>query len=256
MAIQHHRTIFISDVHLGSKGAKAEELLEFLSQNTSDTLYLVGDIIDFWALQRKAYFPQSHQSVLREIMDRARNGTKVIYLPGNHDENIRDFSLPMDLGNILITNECTHEAADGRRYLVIHGDQFDQVVLYAKWLAWAGDIGYTLLLKSNGVVNHFRRMFGLGYWSLSAYVKGRVKSAVSFVGNYENAVVSAVRARGLNGVICGHIHTAAISQFGEIAYLNDGDWVESLTAIVEDQSGEMRLVVWDAEKETAYDLAA
>jgi UDP-2,3-diacylglucosamine pyrophosphatase LpxH len=238
-----YRSIFISDLHLGSRGARAEAVEDFLKHHASENLFLVGDIIDFWALSRGVYFPTSHQNVLRKIMKRAKQGTRVTYIVGNHDDVVRGF-IPVEFGEIEVCNETIYESADGKKYLIIHGDQFDQVVKYAKWLAFLGDIGYEILLKSNRIVNKFRSMFGLGYWSLAAYMKKTVKGAVNFIGNYEQAVVRAARDHKVNGVVCGHIHSAAMSQFDDILYLNTGDFVESCTAIVEHMDGTMELIHW------------
>lgn len=236
-----YRSIFISDIHLGSRGSKAAALNKFLKGHTSEYLYLVGDIVDFWALRRKVFFPQSHVNVVRRILKRA-NSSKVFYIVGNHDEQLRQF-LPMAFGDIQFVNEMTHQTADGRRFLVIHGDQYDQVMLYAKWLAFLGDIGYSLLMRANGAVNRFRRWFGMGYWSLSAYAKRKVKVAVNFIGQFEDAVAHDVRQRGLDGVICGHIHHAEIKPLTDtFAYMNCGDWVESCSVLVEHFDGRIELL--------------
>lgn len=237
----HFRTIFISDVHLGSKACNAEAALDFLKTHSCDALYIVGDFIDLWALRRKVFLPQSHVNVIQRVLKIAKQGTKVVYCPGNHDEYVREF-IPVTLGNITIVDDAIFETVDGRRFLVIHGDAFDQVVRHARWLAWLGDIGYHLLMSSNSLVNGVRRRLGLPRWSLSAYVKSRVKQAVSFVGNFERAVVRSVEEKGLDGVICGHIHTANIARFGGVLYLNDGDFCESCTALVERDNGELVLM--------------
>jgi UDP-2,3-diacylglucosamine pyrophosphatase LpxH len=251
----HYRSIFISDVHLGTPGCRADALLSFLRAHSSDHLYLIGDIVDFWSLSRRSYFPQDHVNVLRKFLSRSAQGTRVIYIPGNHDEAIRSF-LPVLLGGIDVVEDCIHVTADGRKFFVVHGDVYDQVVKYAKWLAWMGDIGYHLLLRSNRVVNCVRRRFGLGYWSLSAHIKQRVKAAVNFIGSYEDAVSQDVRTRGADGVICGHIHHAEIKPMGGVLYCNTGDWVESCTAVVEHNDGRLELVHWasfEAVKETEND---
>ena len=237
----HYRTVFISDIHLGTSGCQADALLRFLRSCTTDTLYLVGDIFDLWAISRKPYFPQSHVNVVRKFLSRSDQGVRVVYVPGNHDEAVREL-LPFNAGNIVVADEYIHETADGRKLLIIHGDQFDQVVKYAKWLAWIGDIGYGLLLRTNNIVNLVRRKFGLGYWSLSAAVKRHVKLAVNFIGRYEDAVIKAVRARGVDGVVCGHIHHAELKQLQGVLYCNTGDWVESLTAVVEHNDGRIELL--------------
>lgn len=235
-----YRSIFISDVHLGSRGSQAEALNKFLKSNSSEYLYLVGDIVDFWALRRKVFFPQSHVNVIRRILKRSDH-VKVTYIVGNHDEALRQF-IPMAFGDIQVANEVIHETADGRRFLVIHGDAFDQVMRYAKWLAFLGDVGYGILLRSNGIVNTLRRRFGLGYWSLSAYVKHKVKMAANFIGQFEQAVELSVRERNVHGVICGHIHHAEIKEYPDFTYINDGDWVESCTAVVEHMDGRLELI--------------
>lgn len=241
MEKQHYRSIFISDVHLGAKACSAEALLDFLRSHSSEYLYLVGDIVDGWAMKRGIYFPQSHVNVLRKFLSRSNQGCRVIYLAGNHDEAIRTF-LPLQLGTIELLDETIHETADGRRFLVIHGDQFDQVMQYAKWLAWLGDIGYTFLISMNRYVNWVRRRFGLGYWSLSAYAKRKVKSASSFIDEFENAVSRSVRDRGVDGVICGHIHHPEIKQINGITYANDGDWCETRSALVEHHDGRLEIL--------------
>lgn len=238
---KHYRAVFISDVHLGSRGSQAELLLELLKSHTCDHLYLVGDIIDLWALKRRIFFPQAHVDVVRRIMKIASQGVPVTYIIGNHDDALRNL-IPLTIGNVTLDDEYIHRAADGRRYLVIHGDQFDQVVRHAKWVALLGDVAYDLLMRSNHIVNFVRRKFNLCHWSLSAYLKARVKQAVNFVGSYEDAVVKAIKDKAVDGVICGHIHTPAIKVMDGYYYINTGDWVESITAVVEDEHGEMRIV--------------
>ncbi len=236
----HHRSIWISDIHLGTRGCQAEELLDFLNKHTADTIYLVGDIIDMWALSRKIYFPQSHLNVMKKVLTLSRE-TKIIYVRGNHDETLDQF-VPFDIGNIEVVHEATHIMGDGKRFLVCHGDKYDQVMKYARWLAVLGDIGYVMLLKSNRLVNWFRRKAGFGYWSLSAYTKRKVKGVVGFIGSFENAVVRDAAEQGYEGVICGHIHHAEIKDIGGVIYANDGDWVESCTALVEDSEGQLSII--------------
>lgn len=238
-----YRTIFISDIHLGTAGCNAELLLDFLKSTECDTLYLVGDIVDGWQLRKGWYWPQAHNDVVRAILKMAKHGTHVIYVPGNHDEHFRDY-VGLEFGGIELLAEDVHLTADGRRLLVIHGDQFDNVVLYHKWLAFLGDGAYTLLLKSNGTVNWVRRKLGLPYWSLAAHMKKRVKNAVQFISRFEEVVAHAAAERHVDGVVCGHIHSAEIRQFGAITYYNDGDWVESCTALVEHADGQMEIVDW------------
>lgn len=238
-----HRTIFISDTHLGTRGCKAELLADFLRHNDCKTLYLVGDIIDGWRLQRSWYWPQSHNDVVQELLKKARKGTKVVYIPGNHDEALREYA-DLSFGDIDMRNEDIFECADGRRFLVLHGDHFDGVVKYAKWLAVLGDWAYTSAMVLSDGVNVVRRNFGLPYWSLSAYLKHKVKNAVEYIGNYETALAREARARNVDGVICGHIHHAEIRPIGDILYCNDGDWVESCTALVEDKEGSLSIMRW------------
>lgn len=241
-----HRTVWISDIHLGTPGCNADLLLEFLKAIQPETLYLVGDIIDGWKLKRGWYWPQRHNDVVRRILKLAAKGTRVVYIPGNHDEALRPYA-GLSLGGVEIALEAIHTTADGRRLLVCHGDEFDAVVLYHRWLAWAGDIGYELLLKLNVWFNRARRQFGLPYWSISAHIKKRVKNAVAFIGRFEQAVADAARLRGLDGVVCGHIHSAEIRDFDGITYLNDGDWVESCTALAEDSDGRILIINWALE---------
>lgn len=240
------RTVFVSDVHLGTSGSSARALVEFLRGVECETLYLVGDIVDGWQIRKGWYWPASHNDVVRTILKFARRGTRVVYLPGNHDEAFRDY-VGLEFGDVELLDEDVHVTADGRRLLVLHGDQFDGVVLYARWLAFLGDHAYTLLLKANTVWNALRRRMGLPYWSLSAYAKHRVKNAVSFISRFEEAVAHAAAERGVHGVVCGHIHTAEIRQIGDVTYYNDGDWVESCTALVEHADGRMALIDWHAE---------
>ncbi len=238
-----HRTVWISDIHLGTAGCNADLLLDFLKSIQPETLYLVGDIIDGWKLKRGWYWPARHNDVVRRILKLAARGTRVIYIPGNHDEMLRPYA-GLSLGGVEIALEAIHTTADGKRFLVCHGDEFDAVVLYHRWLAWAGDIGYSLLLRLNVHFNRARRLFGLPYWSISAHIKKRVKNAVAFIGRFEAAVAEAARLRGLDGVVCGHIHSAEIRDFSGITYLNDGDWVESCTALAEHSDGRIEIIDW------------
>ena len=237
------RTIWISDVHLGTPGCQAELLLDFLKHTESRTLYLVGDIIDGWRMKRAWYWHQSHNDVIQKILRKARKGTRVIYVPGNHDENFRDFNRHR-FGHVAILNETIHVTADGRRLLIIHGDAFDGVIKYAKWLAVAGDRAYSLALTLNHWFNRTRRTLGFPYWSLSAYLKHKVKNAVEYISRFENAVVAAARGRNVDGVVCGHIHTAEMRTVDGILYCNDGDWVESCTALVEHEDGRLEILEW------------
>jgi UDP-2,3-diacylglucosamine pyrophosphatase LpxH len=238
-----HRSIFLSDIHLGSRGCQAEALLDFLRVNEAERIYLVGDIVDCWALRRAWYWPQTHNDVVQKLLRKARKGTEIIFIPGNHDEVLRDYC-GTHFGGVEVMREAVHEAADGRRMLVIHGDAFDGIVKYARWLALLGDWSYAWLLRLNRAYNWLRKRLGFGYWSLSAYLKFKVKNAVKFIANYEQAVAAEAARRGVDGVICGHIHHAEISQLGSVRYINTGDWVESCTAVVEDFEGAFRIIRW------------
>jgi UDP-2,3-diacylglucosamine pyrophosphatase LpxH len=241
--IRKFRAIWISDIHLGTRGSQAELLLHFLRQTESKYLYLVGDVVDNWRLKRTWYWPQAHNDVIQKILRKARKGTRVIYIPGNHDENFRDFCNHR-FGMVRVLREAVHRTADGRRFVVLHGDAFDGIVLYARWLAYLGDRAYVTALKLNTWFNAIRRRLGMPYWSLSAFLKHKVKSAVQYVSNFEHAVVKAARDRGADGVICGHIHIAEMREIDGILYCNDGDWVESCTALVEHLDGRMEVIHW------------
>ena len=243
-----YRTIWISDVHLGTAGCKADFLLDFLKCTESDTLYLVGDIIDGWQLKKGWTWRQSHNDVVQKILRKARKGTRVIYVPGNHDEFARGY-VEHAFGGIEVVYEATHITADGRRLLVTHGDLFDGVIQQAKWLAHLGDSLYILILALNHWFNRARVRLGFGYWSLSQYLKHKVKNAVSFIGDFEHALVNEARRRGFDGVVCGHIHKAEIRMIDGVLYCNDGDWVESLTALVEDHAGRLEIVEWEAPRD-------
>jgi UDP-2,3-diacylglucosamine pyrophosphatase LpxH len=237
------RAIFISDLHLGTSGCQADALLDFLKAHPSDMLYLVGDIIDGWQLRRKWYWPQAHNDVIQKLLRRARKGCRVIYVPGNHDEFARGF-IGHQFGGIEVIDEATHVTVDGRRLWVIHGDYFDGVVQCARWLAHLGDTLYEFTLKLNRYLNLLRGRLGLPYWSLSAYLKHKVKKAVSYVSDFEAAVAREAQRRGYQGVVCGHIHRAEMRTIDGILYCNDGDWVESRTALVEHMDGTLELVTW------------
>ena len=239
----HYRTIWISDIHLGTTGCQAELLLEFLKHTESRELYLVGDIIDGWQLARRWYWHRFHNDVVQKILRKARKGTKVTYVAGNHDEFARHF-LGLAFGDIEIVDEAIHKTAAGKRLLIIHGDQFDAVVQCAKWLAHLGDMLYGISLEMNRGLNRIRRGLGLPYWSLSQYLKHRVKNAVSYINAFEEAVAREAKKRGLDGVVCGHIHRPEIRDIDGITYCNDGDWVESLSALVETVEGELKIVTW------------
>lgn len=237
------RSIWISDIHLGTSGCQADYLLDFLKHTESEYLYLVGDIIDGWALKRSWFWRQAHNDVIQKLLRKARRGVKITYIPGNHDEAARQF-LGLMFGEIRIENELVHTTADGRRFLVLHGDRFDGVVQCTKWLAIVGDRLYELTLLLNRIFNRARGRLGLGYWSLSQFLKHKVKSAVNFVSRFEEAVAAEARAMNLDGVICGHIHKAEMRDVGGVLYCNDGDWVESLTALVELENGELQILHW------------
>ena len=241
--MEHYRAIWISDVHLGTPGCQAKFLLDFLKHNESDTLYLVGDIIDGWRLKKSIYWPQSHNDVVQKILRKARKGTEVVYVPGNHDESIRQF-LGLSFGEIKVVPEAIHTTADGRKLWITHGDLFDGVMQYAKWLAYVGDNLYSLILYFNRYLNLLRVRMGMQYWSLSQYLKHQVKNAVSYIADFEMIMAREARLRGCQGVVCGHIHKAEIRMIDNLLYCNDGDWVESLTALVETHEGELKIVHW------------
>jgi len=240
---RRYRTIWISDIHLGTRGCNAGMLIDFLDHVDSDTMYLVGDIIDGWRLKKRFYWPTAHNDVVWRILKRARRGTRIVYIPGNHDEIFRQFT-GLDFGGVEIRRKAIHETADGRRLLVLHGDEFDVITLAHRWVAHVGDAAYTMLMGLNRWVNGVRRTLGLPYWSLSKHAKAKVKNAVEFISHYEEVVAHAASTRGVDGVVCGHIHTAGMRDLHGIAYYNDGDWVEGCTALVEHQDGRMELLHW------------
>lgn len=239
----HYRTLWISDIHLGTPGCQADYLLDFLRHNESDHLYLVGDIVDGWQIKRGWYWTQAHNDVVQKILRKARKGTKVTYIAGNHDEGLRHF-LGYNFGEIQIVDEAVHVLADGRRFLILHGDLYDGVVQQARWLAIVGDNLYSLILKLNQWFNYVRARMGMDYWSLSQYLKHKAKNAVSFISDFEAAVAREARQRGMHGVVCGHIHKPVIQDIEGIVYCNDGDWVESLSALAETHEGELKLLHW------------
>ena len=249
------RSIFISDLHLGTQGCQARALLSFLRSNPSDNLYLVGDIIDGWQLRRRWYWPQEHNDVVQKILRRVRKGCRVIFVPGNHDEFVRHF-VGHHFGGVEVVDEAIHTTADGKRLWITHGDLYDGVIQYAKWLAYLGDTLYEFTLRLNRHLNSLRARLGLPYWSLSQYLKHRVKSAVNFISSFESAVAAEARKRGLDGVVCGHIHRAEMRMIDGTLYCNDGDWVESLTALVEHQDGRLEIVHWPDERLLAQDARA
>ncbi len=237
------RSVFISDIHLGFKGCSADLLLDYLHHVEMDYLFLVGDIVDVWSMKKTMYWPQAHINVLRTILGKAKRGTKVIFVPGNHDEVFRDFDGAV-FGNLEIHREYIHIGAGGRRMLLLHGDEFDSVVKCSPWLAKLGSTLYDVLLAINPYINWVRRKFKLPHWSLSAYLKSKAKKAVQYIGSFEDAVALAARKRGVDTVVCGHIHRAEIREIDGILYCNDGDWVESCSALVEDMNGQLRLIDW------------
>jgi UDP-2,3-diacylglucosamine pyrophosphatase LpxH len=239
----HYRSIWISDIHLGTRGCKAEFLLDFLRETECDYLYLVGDIIDGWRLKRSWYWAQSHNDVVQKLLRKARKGTKVVYIPGNHDEALRDY-VDLQFGGVTVLKDAIHVTATGQRLLVIHGDEFDGIVRYAKWLAFLGDRAYDMALTLNHWFNAARHRLGYPYWSLSAFLKHKVKNAVEYISNYESAIADEARRRKVDGVVCGHIHQAEIRHIDGILYCNDGDWVESCTALVESVDGRIELLHW------------
>jgi len=245
----HYRSIFISDVHLGSKGCKAEILVNFLKNNTADKLYLIGDIVDGWKIQQNKWaWKQAHSNVVRRILGHAKQGTEVFYIAGNHDEFLRPM-IPygISFGRISIFNQTSHTGIDGKNYLVVHGDLFDGITRLAPWISFLGDKAYDVLLVLNTNFNRWRHRFGFGYWSLSQFLKQRVKRAVDFVFQFERNLVDYGRKRGFDGVICGHIHKAEIKEIDGFVYMNDGDWVESCSALVEHTNGTWEIVYWTKE---------
>ncbi len=245
---KRYRTVFVSDIHLGTPGCQADQLLDFLKHHPSDYLYLVGDIIDGWQLRRRWYWPQAHNDVVQKMLRRARKGCQVIFIPGNHDEFARQF-FGQQFGGIEVVEEALHLTADGRKLWVIHGDYFDGVIQHAKWLAHVGDNAYEIALKLNRYLNNLRGRLGFPYWSLSQYLKLKVKSALNYVTSFEEAVAHEARRRGHQGVVCGHIHRAEMREINGTLYCNDGDWVESRSALVEHMDGRLELIFWQPDFE-------
>ena len=240
------RTIWISDIHLGTKGCNADLLIDFLDHTDSETMYLVGDIIDGWRLKKRLYWPPAHNDIVWRILKRAKRGTRIVYIPGNHDEMFRQFS-GLSFGGVEIARAAFHTTADGRRLMVLHGDEFDTIMLAHRWLAFVGDALYHLMMGLNRWVNLVRTRLGLPYWSLSKMAKHKVKNAVEFISKYEEVVARAAGERGVDGVVCGHIHTAEIRSFDGVEYYNDGDWGEGCTALVEHFDGRMEILHWPEE---------
>ena len=242
--MQPVRAIFISDVHLGTRACQAESLLAFLRAHESDYLYLLGDIIDFWAMNRSVQWAGAHNTVVQKVLRRARHGCKVFFIPGNHDEALREYA-GVAFGDIRVESEWIHETLDGRRYWLVHGDEYDQVTRHHRWVAVLGDVGYNALVRINLVLSRVRRLLRRpGYWSLAGYAKHKVKKAVSFIFDFEDAVAHAAAQRGVDGVVCGHIHSAADRRIGNVRYLNCGDWVDTCSAIVEHFDGRIEVVHW------------
>jgi UDP-2,3-diacylglucosamine pyrophosphatase LpxH len=246
------RTVWISDLHLGTPGCQAVPLLDFLKRVECDTLYLVGDIIDGWQLKRQWYWPQTHNDVVQKLLRKVRKGTRVVFVPGNHDEFARKY-LGHNFGGVEVVEEALHETVDGRVLWITHGDYFDGVIQCAQWLAHVGDWAYELTLRFNRYLNATRARLGLPYWSLSRYLKLKVKRAVSYVSDFEIAVAREARERGVHGVVCGHVHHAEIRTIDGILYCNDGDWVESLTALVEHADGRLEILDWSSRPSQSAD---
>ena len=240
------RSIFLSDIHLGTRACQAERLIEFLRSYSAENVFLIGDIVDFWSMRRNIVWTAAQNTFVQKILRRARRGERVVFIPGNHDEVLRDY-LGIAFGDIEIVGEYVHQLADGRRFLLLHGDEFDQITRHHRWIAVLGDVMYGVLVRLNSVVSFVRRRFGMTcYWSLAGYAKRRVKTALQFIFDFEDAALRAARQRGLDGIICGHIHSAVIRKADGISYVNCGDWVDSCTAIVEHFDGRLELITWDS----------
>lgn len=240
----HVRAVFISDVHLGTRACQADRLLAFLREYEADHLYLLGDIVDFWAMNRSIQWAPSHNTVVQKVLRKARHGAEVIFIPGNHDEALREYA-GVSFGDIRVESDWIHVAADGRKYWLIHGDEYDQVTRHHRWVAVLGDVAYNALVRINLFISRLRRLFRRpGYWSLAGYAKQKVKKAASFIFDFEDAIVHAARQRGMDGVICGHIHWPADRDVGGVRYLNCGDWVDTCSAVVEYLDGRIEVVRW------------
>lgn len=240
-----YRTIFLSDVHLGTRGCQARMLLDFLQRHEAETWYLVGDIVDGWRLRRAWFWPQPHNDVVEALLAKAHNGAHIFYIPGNHDEMMRAY-YGTHFGGIEVMARADHTTADGRRFLITHGDQFDNIVVNAKWLAHLGDSAYAFALWLNTWTNRIKRLWGGQYWSLSNWAKQQVKRAVNYIGEYETVLLGEARRGGYDGIVCGHIHAAAMREIGPMTYVNTGDWVESCTAVAEHTDGRLELIDWAA----------
>ena len=241
-----YKSVFISDIHLGAQMSRADKVLDFIKTLECENLYLVGDIVDGWALSRKIYWPQQHSDVIQKILRKARKNINVVYIPGNHDEFLRAF-VDNQFGNISILQNDLYVGVDGKKYIVMHGDEFDAVINNVKWLSYLGSWAYDVSIMFNVIVSKIRNWLGLPYWSLSAWLKNKVKEAVNFIGNYEQNLIDFAKSRGADGIICGHIHYANIRKINDIVYMNCGDWVESCTALVEHVDGRWEIVRWNDE---------
>jgi len=251
MTTNKYKSILISDLHIGSTQCQADVLLDFLKHNDCEVLYLVGDIIDFWALSKKLYWPKDHNTIIQKLLRKARHDTRVIYIPGNHDENIRDYN-DYIFGDIVVKNSMIHTTVDGKKMLVVHGDEYDTIAKYHKWIAKLGSKGYDFLLEINRICRTFRRLLGIrSHFSLAAFIKFKVKNAVQFISDYEQSIVNTLSDEGLDGVICGHIHHAEIKNMNGFLYVNTGDFVESCTAIVEHHDGSLELLRWQTREHLA-----
>ena len=253
--MQRVRSLFLSDIHLGTRACQAEHLLEFLRDYQAEQTYLIGDIVDFWAMHRSICWLPSHNTVVQKLLRRARHGERIVFIPGNHDEVLRDY-VGNAFGGVEVLPEAIHETADGKRLLLIHGDIFDQVTRHHRWVAVLGDAAYNQLVRINLWLSWVRRKLGCsGYWSLAGYAKRRIKTALNFIFDFEDSAIRHARERGLDGVVCGHIHWATIKEIGGLLYVNCGDWVDSCTAIVEHFDGRLELVVWGAGRPLALPAA-
>jgi len=256
MTTHHYRTIWISDLHIGSTQCQSDTLLDFLRHNDSDKLYLVGDIIDFWALSKKMYWPPSHNTIIQKVLRKARHGTQIIYIPGNHDENVRDYDNYI-FGDIVVKKSDIHTTAQGQRLLIVHGDEYDTIAKHHKWMAKIGSVGYDILIEINRYLRMFRHFFGMrSNFSLAAYVKFKVKNVVQFMSDYEASIVNSLKNGNLDGVVCGHIHHAEIKEIEGFQYINTGDFVESCTAIVEHADGSIELIRWSKQEPNTLPTAS
>lgn len=250
------RSIFLSDIHLGTRGCQADRLLDFLRHHEAEHLFLIGDIIDFWAMSRGIHWTAAQNTVVQKVLRAARKGTRVVFVPGNHDEALREY-IGITFGDIRLERDWIHRTADGRQFLLLHGDEYDQVTRYHRWVAVIGDVAYSALVRINGWLSWMRRRLGIsGYWSLAGYAKRKVKTAVNFIFDFEDSVIHAARERGVDGVICGHIHWATLRTADGLTYVNCGDWVDSCTAIVEHFDGRLELVQWGGAQRIATTPAA